>query len=206
MDGAELTDAETQIRKELQSIVAVLQDLTGRASRWSGRIELVQDAEFKGKKHFTCAIQIDADVARRDTRWSTLIHEVFHSLSAGYVATDFRLYRGWEEGVVEQLQRLFRPAILTQLHITVGDEIFDMEQAAHPFNTYLQALESIRLAVVPNDTSETREAFYMDLLVTPIRDRFSSVLRRAFTLSGEEQIAFIATLSSANAILTRKAL
>lgn len=167
-------------------------------------MELVQDADFKGKKRFACDIQIDADVARRDTRWSTLIHEIFHSLSAGYVATDFRLYRGWEEGVVEQLQRLFRPAVLTRLQVPIRTDIFDAEQAAHPFNPYIQALESIRNVVVSNDTSETHQDFYLDLLATPIRDRFSSALRRAFTLSGEEQIAFIATLSSANSVLTRK--
>src|SRR5579862_3523590 len=104
-----------QIRAELESILPLVEELTGLVSRWSGVVELVSDAEFRGKKRFSCLIQIDIDVARQQSRWTTLIHEALHCVSAGYIASDYREYPGWEEGVVEQMQRLIRPQILARL-------------------------------------------------------------------------------------------
>lgn len=47
-------------------------------------VELVETTEFKGKKPFSCDIQIQASLARLEARWSTLIHESLHAHSAGY--------------------------------------------------------------------------------------------------------------------------
>ncbi len=103
------SDPSAQVRAELEQIMPVVSQLTGLPARWSGRVELVTEADFKGKKRFGCDIQIATELAEQDARWATLIHESLHCHSAGYNGVDFRTYRGWEEGVVEQLQRLLRP-------------------------------------------------------------------------------------------------
>lgn len=38
--------------QELQQIVSLLETTTGLTSRWSGKIELIPDADFKGKNRF----------------------------------------------------------------------------------------------------------------------------------------------------------
>src|SRR5579864_1594585 len=134
-----MIDMETQIRDELQSILTIVSDITKLPSRWSGRVELVPNADFKGKKRFQCDIQIDADLAARDARWSTLIHEILHSVSAGYTPDDFQTYRGWEEGVVEQLQRLIRPEVMALLNVSVPEEVFSASEQFHQFNRYIAA-------------------------------------------------------------------
>ena len=79
-----MDDSEARTRKELAEIIAVLTGLTGLPPRWSGRVELVPEAEFKGRKRPICDIQIDADLVTQDARWATLIHEALHSISVGY--------------------------------------------------------------------------------------------------------------------------
>ena len=64
-----MDELEAQVRAELQGVIAALQELTGLPSRWSGRVELVPGADFKGKKRFTCDIQLDAALAEQDARW-----------------------------------------------------------------------------------------------------------------------------------------
>lgn len=140
MQGREL---EAQVRAELEQIMPLVSALTGLPARWSGMVELVDTPEFKGKKRFSCDIQIQASLARQDARWSTLIQESLHAHSVGYNGSDYRLYRGWEEGVVEQLQRLLRPQILSRLLVAVAEADLleaDLLEAdrQHPFNDRVQ--------------------------------------------------------------------
>ena len=72
-------------------------------------------ADFKGKKRFSCDIQIQEALAKTEARWTTLIHESLHTFSSGYLREDYQAYRGWEEGVVEQLQRLLRFEVFHRL-------------------------------------------------------------------------------------------
>ena len=58
-----MDDLEARTQQELTGIVSLLTELTGLPSRWSGRVELVPDAEFKGRKRQMCDIQIDAALA-----------------------------------------------------------------------------------------------------------------------------------------------
>jgi len=194
MDGSRRDSR--QIEAELQAIAAVLTELTGLPSRWSGHVEFVPEADFKGKKRFTCDIQIDADLAHQEARWSTLIHESLHAVSAGYVGTDYREFPGWEEGVVERLQRLYRPAVLTRLGVLVPDEVFREAEAKHNYNKYIAALEQVRPHL-----SLPEEEFYLRLLRTPIKVRFSLVFGLGNQLSGQQRIAFAHAFSAASAVL-----
>ena len=199
-----MDDLEARTQKEIADITAVLTELTGLPSRWSGRVELVLEAEFKGRKRPVCDIQIDADLVTQDARWATLIHEALHSISAGYNSNDFRQYRGWEEGVVEQLQRTLRPAIFDKLGIALASDVFLAEEEAHAFNGYIAALESLRLMLKESTSSNAKQDFYLDLLSLPIAERPDSIVRVSFVLEQPQRGVFISAFSRANSILKIK--
>lgn len=200
-----MDDLEARTQQELAAIVTILTELTGLPSRWSGRVELVPEAEFKGRKRPICDIQIDADSVTKETRWATLIHEALHSISVGYNSSDFRQFRGWEEGIVEQLQRIFRPAILGKLGIALANDVFDAEEEAHAFNGYIAALESLRLTLNESASAQGKQEFYLDLLALPISDRPDSVLRVIFAMEQPQRGVFISAFPRANSILKLRA-
>ncbi|HLK61631.1 MAG TPA: hypothetical protein VKU00_34105 [Chthonomonadaceae bacterium] len=189
-----------RVQAELQTLVPILEELTGLNSRWNGEIYLVQSADFLGKKPFPCHIELDADLANLDVRWRTLLHELLHSLSAGYNQNDYNLFYGWEEGVVEQLQRLIRLEALTRCGIIVAEEIFTSAEAGHPFNPYIAALEKIREAI--NDTDA--RAFYVQLLNTPIKNRHASLLQSGLLTRDEGGRRIMGAVSTARVILERR--
>src|SRR5579862_1450306 len=170
---------QVEIADELRRIIDIVEDLTLLSSRWSGHVELVRDAPFKGKKPFRCDIQIDAALAATQERWSTLIHEALHTVSAGYVRNDYQDFQGWEEGVVEQLQRFFRAKVLSLLRVIDADEAFETLDVAHAYNGFIAALERLRQAVGVSEEHADVEAFYLRLLATPIKDRPELVLGMA---------------------------
>ena len=171
MMDAELT---RQIVAELRQITAAIQQITGSSTRWNGTVQLIPQAEFKGLKPFTCDIWLDLVTAKLDVRWRTLIHEALHAISAGYTVHDFMANRGWEEGVVEQLQRVMRTEILQQIGVAVDETIFADVEADHLFNGYIAALEAIRA-----EFAHEEQFFYLELLQTPINKRYSSLLAKA---------------------------
>ena len=187
---------EARTQKELIDIVAVLMELTGLPSRWSGRVELVPEAEFKGRKRAICDIQIDAALATQDARWATLIHEALHSVSADYSGVDFRTAPGWEEGVVEKLQRMFRPVILTRINITVDPATFVSGETQHQYNKYIEVLISLSQTL-----NYTEEQFFYDLLKMPIRQRPTFVFGLGNQLPGQKRIDFFRLFSVANSLL-----
>lgn len=192
---------QTQIEKEIQHILAIVENMTGLSSRWNGQVELVPDADFKGKKPFRCHILIHADLASQEVRWATLIHEALHSVSAGYVRDDYQAFRGWEEGVVEQLQRLLRPAILASLGVDIAEAVFQHQEVTHRYNVYIQALERLRATLAGESEPTDAQIFYTRLLATPIRERPGYILGLAYQQPGPLRFEFVKTFSAANAIL-----
>lgn len=170
-----MDDLQARTQQELTDIVLILTELTGLSSRWSGRVELVPDAEFKGRKRQMCDIQIDAALAAQDERWPTLIHESLHSISAGYSGTDFRTMPGWEEGVVEYLQRRFCPIIFNRLGIASAD--FASREERHEYNKYIDQLQLLRQAL-----NDEELPFFLDLLRIPIGKRPAFVLGQGLFL------------------------
>lgn len=192
-------ELERQIQEELAAIAAILVELTGLPSRWSGRVELVTGADFRGKKLFRCDILIDAALAQRPERWSTLIHEVLHSLSADYNKEDYQRFRGWEEGVVEQLQRLYRTQLFQRLSVNLADDLFAQEDNSHAYNRFIVALESLRRAVEMPD--ERQVSFYRNLLAVPIGERPAWVRSLGPANTGARWIEFVTIFSAANSTL-----
>lgn len=193
MPDAQRTD---RVRDELRRIAVIIEDITGLRSRWNETVELVPEADFKGKKPFSCTILLDAALADEEVHWRTWIHELLHAVSAGYVQSDYLTLLGWEEGVIEQLQRRMRPEVLTRLGVTVSEDIFSRAEVAHPYNRYIAALEQIRtvLEVSP-------ETFYLDLLRTPIRDRTTFVFALGNSLPRDRRVAFMKLFSVSNSVL-----
>jgi hypothetical protein len=190
-------ETETRIHQKLVAIVDFLSELTGLTSRWNGEVELSQDSQALGRKPFTCRIILNERLTTDQLRWRTLIHEVFHSFSAGYTREDYQAWRGWEEGVVEQLQRLFRPSVLAHLSVTSNVAVFQAIEEGYPFNKYIRALEQLREAI---DSRPTQD-FYLDLLATEIKDRPGLILSRRFQLPPGEQATFVKLFSQTNSVL-----
>ncbi len=190
-------EAERRVQQELVGIVDVLRELTGLTSRWNGEVELSQDARAFGRKPFSCRIVLNESLADQPVRWRTLIHEALHSFSAGYNSQDYQAWRGWEEGVVEQLQRLFRPAVLARLSVRVDAVVFNEAEVDYLFNKHIEALEQLRKAT---DSRAVHE-FYLDLLASKIKDRPGLILSRRFHLPLEEQVTFVELFSRANSVL-----
>ncbi len=192
-----MSETETRIQQELTAIVGILTEMTGLTSRWSGDVELSQDVRALGRKPFTCRIVLYEGLAYQPARWRTLIHEAFHSFSAGYNREDYQALRGWEEGVVEQLQRLFRSSVLARLSVTVDAAIFQTIEDDYPFNNYIEALELLRAF----QDARPVETFYLELLATEIKERPGLVLGKGLQLPQSQQTAFVQLFSRANSIL-----
>ena len=151
---------------------------------------------FRGKKLFSCAILLDAAVAQRPVRWRTLIHEVMHSVLAGYTRADYDVLIGWEEGTVEQLQRLLRRQVLDALGVDVPEGVLVEAEANYPFNPYIDALEDVRNALeMPSPD------FYIRLLNTPIGQRPGSMLGLTMEQTGAARRHLIEVFSRSNAVL-----
>jgi hypothetical protein len=190
---------QTQIEREVRQITQIVEQLTGLQSRWSGEVKLIGDAYFNGKKPFTCEILIAANLADREARWRTLIHEALHAVSVGYVQADFEANRGWEEGVVEKLQRIIRPSVLAILGLDLAESLFEAIEEDHAFNVYIQALERVRTAFGTEELP-----FYLNLLKTPIKNRYSSLLAQSLMAKGSDRNSILHVLSAANPVLTRR--
>ena len=188
-----MDDLQARTQQELTDIVLILTELTGLPSRWSGRVELVPGAEFKGRKRQMCDIQINAALAAQGERWPTLIHESLHSISAGYSGTDFRTMPGWEEGVVEYLQRRFCPIIFDRLGVAPAD--FAAREERHDYNKYIDQLQLLRQAL-----NDEELPFFLDLLRMPIGKRPAFVLGQRLFL-GEKRSDFVWLFSVANSVL-----
>jgi hypothetical protein len=197
-EAAVMEDTET-LREELGRTRQVLEELLGKPSRWSGVLELTSDPSVNGAKPFRCDIVLNTILLGQDVRWRTLIHEMLHTFSAGYNRRDFDSFPGWEEGVVEQLQRLLRPTILARLGVTVAEAIFDSVEAGHKYNGYIRALNAIR-----QHLNIPAQQFHFDLLSEPIRDRGNSILRTGMLMPPVQRAALISIYSVSNAVLRVK--
>ena len=196
MQGRDLT---AQLRAELQQIMPLVSAMTGLPSRWSGIVHLVHGADFNGKKRFSCDIELNAALATQDERWRTLIHEALHSCSAGYNRTDYNAQIGWEEGVVEQFQRLYRPNILSRLGVSIRESVFTDKEEEHAYNPYIAHLEMLRKRV-----SYSEAEFYRTLLSIPIVERHVFMLNQLRVLPIAMQQTALMEFSIANARLREK--
>lgn len=182
--------------KELARIEPVVSQLTGQTSRWSGNVVIVPGTEYKGTKSYGCDIRLAQGRQTRQERWRTMIHEMLHAHSEGYNRKAYEDYTGWEEGVVEKLQRLLRPRILEQLGVSVDERRFAAEEVDHDYNVYIGALERMRTLI-----EEDEEPFYLNLLSLPIAVRARTILLHGMQLPGERGVSFRKIFEVENGIL-----
>ena len=159
-------------------------------------MELTDNPYIRGAKPFRCDIVINAGLAAQEERWRTLIHEMLHTFSEGYQPLDYVAFRGWEEGVVEQLQRTLRPTILAELGLAISETVFAEIETDHEYVEYVQALENIRAVF-----NEKSQSFYARLLALPIRDRRRAVFEQGMALAPLQRRLFLSIYSDSDATL-----
>jgi hypothetical protein len=98
--------AEADLRRVIDQIVA----LTGLPTHWRGAVIVrVLPYSYAGQKRRTCEISLREDtLLSLEQRWTTMIHEGLHSVSAAFSAGRLDpMNSQWEEAIAEQLQRLY---------------------------------------------------------------------------------------------------
>ena len=166
------------IREELRALQRTVEDRTGLLSHWNGEvlfrrpdeIQMMRGRHLLAEKRWNCDVLVSAILEENPLLWRTLLHEMLHSVSVGLNEEDYRRFPGWEEGVVEWLQRRWRPEILHELGVATPSEIFAQAERDWPLNDYLEALQTLQEAC-----GLTSEIFYFDLLRTPLAQRLATV-------------------------------
>ncbi len=100
---------------------------------------------------------------------------------------------------MEQAQRALRSDILAQIGVSFDKTLFASFEQDHLFNEYVASLERIR-----SGFGVEARGYYVGLLQVPIKDRYASLQRQAFSLAGLERKQMIRLLAEANATLTRR--
>jgi hypothetical protein len=138
----------------------------GLPSRWNGEVEIVDNPFHAALARFDGTIEISlATWAEPNRRLRTTIHEALHQISQPTKAA-YRHLPGWEEGVVEQMQRLLRKRVETELGTNLDERFHLAVDAGHVYNEYIAALEDVRAAL-----GEHENRFYRMLLATRLPDR-----------------------------------
>lgn len=180
-------------------VVSILEMLLERRSRWTGSVELTDNLFSSGIAHLDGRIEITRAVWRQpEYRWRTVIHEALHLCSPAYTKYEYSLSRGWEEGVVEQMQRMLRQEVLQRLGVVMPEAAFAERDAAHEYNGYLQALESLRQPL-----KLTELDFYRWLMAVPLPDRLRAVKQAGDSLPDSQTVGFRYVLMLAQAKLGR---
>ncbi len=173
-----LEDPQDRITEEIRQVVALVEEMTGLRSRWNGSVT-VWEARLAGtmgrrpfiaKKTWDCGITVVDALLDDNQRWRTLIHEALHSVSVGMNEADYGRFLGWEEGVVEWLQRHWRRQILFALDVNMPEDWFAATERIWPLNGYLDALETLQAGC-----GQEPEFFYRTLIRTPLAQRLTVV-------------------------------
>ena len=178
---------EGELQLNLRQIIQVLEDILGRPSRWNGEAHLVRNLSFGGAAHYDGSISIsEYVVADPDLRWRTVIHEALHTFSPQYSHPQYIAARGWEEGVVEQMQRLLRPQIVAALQVSINEVVVAEAEVNHSYNVYITALEDLRERL-----GDAPMSFYRLLLTTPLPERPLLLKSSSILLADRERQAFL---------------
>ena len=187
------------LETELRLIEAALKPLLGLESNWSGVAGWTTEPGINGRKQYGCSIEIHESLRNTDSRWRVMLHEMLHAYSVGLNRTAFLQYKGYEEGVVEELQRLLRREVFAQLQVSVDESGLLEGDRSHQYNPYITELEKLR------GYFETTDAitFYRNLLEEPLANRGSYLRSEANTLTDAGRYAFKQTFLVSNVRLQR---
>lgn len=175
-----MADSTTErLIAEVQAIVEFVEARTGWRSRWNGDVVvadsvfmLLARTPFLAKKEWNCRIVVLDRIVESDLRWRVLLHEVLHSVSAGSRENDYRAFIGWEEGIVEWLQRLYRPDLLREIGVDAPASVFAAAEQNWTYEPHITALRRLHAAL--SDVSE--QTFLETLLKTPLAQRPAEVM------------------------------
>lgn len=201
--------AQAEARAVVGKVIAALTPLLARetfpdepppASRWNDVVEIEDDVFHAGVIYPDGRIGILRAVweAGGAVRYRTLIHEALHSFSPHFTPAQYQDLSGWEEGVVEQTQRLLRQDALGTMGVRVEEADFMPHDQAHKYVPYITILEGLRRAL-----SQDTPGFYLALLRTPLAARFDHLRALGEQLPEPDQTAFRRALLVANAQLRR---
>lgn len=202
-----------RLKAELETLNPLVSRRLNAPSSWNGEVTLGANAATRGRRLYAGGIEVDVRLAGHEARWRTLIHELVHAHSAGLNPPDYDAYRGWEEAVVENIQRRIRPGVLAEAGVTVDEAVFRAVDDAFIFNDAVSALEELRRVLppseqtddTPNEAAEA-EAFYRELLRVPLKQRLRHVFEQGMALpAGARRSAFVRAYSAATARLQNKA-
>lgn len=130
-----------------------------------------------------------------DELYATIVHEAIHSFSVGLIKDAYKRNPGWEEGIVEKLQRLIGPPVL---QLSAGIIAKPGEWA---YNRYIDALEHIRQML-----DEKEDPFYLRLIRIPLSARLDEVIQIGKIKFGdsEDYDRFLDSLLKCHQILMKK--
>jgi len=196
----------TEVQQEeagqtLRRVFDVLAGILELAHSWTGEVTLESGVFYAGVARPECDIRIAAHVWNHPVfRWRTLIHEALHKFSPPFTRREYEQFEGWEEGVVEQLQRLLRRGALDKIGVAAGvpEDALAGAEADHRYNVYIAALESLRAL-----WGEEPEWFYRRLLEIPQPLRFARLMSEADALAEPERTTFRRATLIAHARLSR---
>ncbi len=124
---------------------------------WSGELSITRD---------TLAYLVGAGGKTPADYYGVLLHEMFHSLSAGSKAGVYAYAKGWEEGVAEMATETFLGPLLARLGIAEGTKSW------RAYQEFCAVLEDLRSGIRMEP-----ETFYRRLLATPLSERKALVRR-----------------------------
>ena len=190
---------EGELQQHFHLLVTELEQTLGRPSRWNGRAYLARTLSFGGAAHYDGSLSLsEYAYADPDLRWRTMLHEALHTFSPPYSHSEYIAARGWEEGVVEQVQRLLRPQVLSALQVIVREEVIAEVERDHPYNVYILTLEDLRQRL-----GDSPMGFYGLLLSTPLPKRPVLLRRSSILLEDQERQAFMVGWLKAVLVLSR---
>ncbi len=159
---------QSAAQRDLEQIRRILEDITGFNSLWSGNVTVEPlSVDYLGVKQWSCDIGIREDVLQhREQRWTTMIHESLHPVSNGLQRDSYSANQGWEEGIVEQAQRILRNRIFDRLNISARtSQLRDIDRR-NLYNDFVSELETLRTRL-----GIESERFYLELLSAPLAER-----------------------------------
>ena len=190
---------ESSLQQEFRSLILELEVALDRPSRWNGKVYLARTISFGGAAHYDGSLSLSESVyTDPDLRWRTMIHEALHTFSPSYSRMEFTAARGWEEGVVEEMQRLIRSQLLSSLHIRVNENVLTRAEENHPYNVYILSLEDLR-----GHLGDQPLNFYRSLLATHLPERALMLRRGSILLNEPERQAFLSAWLKAALVLGR---
>jgi len=185
-----LTPAQ-RLTKMARRIDGPLARRTKTVNNWDGTVSVQHlPPGLLGIKEWGCSITVSNAIIGNDADlWPTLNHEMLHALSEGINPWAYGQFKGWEEGVVEKLQRILGPKVLK----AIGEQPY---VGLGAYNHYIAELERMRAFLGRSESS-----FYLQLLRTPLADREQAVIAMGQRLPKSKQQQWQQLLASALPIL-----